>query len=119
MTESVRLDRFLCAARLFKSRTLAQTACEANHVRINGEPARSSSPLRVGDEIRAFSPRGSVVWQVLKLADVTVYDAPLLPAPEFVRRLDLGLNGDANAIIAPISRQEFELVVRAAAAPLN
>ncbi len=69
MTDSVRLDRFLCASRLFKSRTLAQQACEANHVRVNGELARSSHLLRVGDEIRAFSPRGSIVWQVLKLAD--------------------------------------------------
>ena len=69
MAESVRLDRFLCASRLFKSRTLAQVACDANHVRVNGEPARSSHLLRVGDEIRAFSPRGSIVWQVLRLAD--------------------------------------------------
>ncbi|MEO8901310.1 MAG: RNA-binding S4 domain-containing protein [Polyangiaceae bacterium] len=69
MTDTVRLDRFLCASRLFKSRTLAQEACEANHVRVNGEPVRSSYLLRVGDEIRAFSPRGSIVWQVLKLAD--------------------------------------------------
>jgi len=57
--------------------------------------------------------------QVLKLADVTVYDAPLLPAPELVPRLDHGPNGDANAIIAPMSRQDFELVVRAAAASRN
>lgn len=69
MSDSVRLDRFLFASRLFKSRTLAQTACEANHVRVNGEPARSSHALRVGDEIRAFSPRGSIVWEVLQLAE--------------------------------------------------
>ena len=65
----MRLDRFLCASRLFKSRTLAQAACEANHVRVNGEPARSSQLLRVGDEVRAFSPRGMIVWEVLKLAE--------------------------------------------------
>jgi len=65
LNESVRLDRFLFASRLFKSRTLAQAACEANHVQVNGEPARSSHALRVGDEIRAFSPRGSIVWEVL------------------------------------------------------
>jgi ribosome-associated heat shock protein Hsp15 len=69
LSESVRLDRFLFASRLFKSRTLAQTACEANHVQVNGEAARSSHALRVGDEIRAFSPRGSIVWEVLRLAE--------------------------------------------------
>ena len=69
MSDSVRVDRFLCASRLFKSRTLAQAACEANHVRVNGEPVRSSYLLRVGDELRAFSPRGPIIWEVLKLAD--------------------------------------------------
>ena len=38
-------------------------------MRINGELARSSSALRVGDELRAFSPRGPVIWEVLKLAE--------------------------------------------------
>lgn len=69
MSESVRLDRFLFAARLFKSRTLAQTACEGSLVRVNDVPARSSHALRVGDEIRAHSPRGSIVWRVLALAE--------------------------------------------------
>lgn len=69
MTESVRLDRFLCASRLFKSRTLAQAACDANHVQVNGAPARPSHSLRVGDEVRAFSPRGSIVWEVRALAE--------------------------------------------------
>jgi ribosome-associated heat shock protein Hsp15 len=69
VADSVRLDRFLCASRLFKSRTLAQAACEANHVRVNGEPVRSSHPLRVGDELHAFSPRGVVIWEILKLAE--------------------------------------------------
>ena len=65
----MRLDRFLFASRLFKSRTLAQTACDANHVRVNGVPARPSHALRVGDEISAFSPRGNIVWEVLRLAE--------------------------------------------------
>jgi ribosome-associated heat shock protein Hsp15 len=69
VADSVRLDRFLCASRLFKSRTLAQAACEASHVRVNGEPARSSHPLRVGDEVRAHAPRGPVIWHVLELAE--------------------------------------------------
>lgn len=69
MSESVRLDRYLFASRLFKSRTLAQAACEANHVRVNDAPARSSHALRVGDELRAHSPRGSIIWRVLQLSE--------------------------------------------------
>ncbi|HEY2406081.1 MAG TPA: RNA-binding S4 domain-containing protein [Polyangiaceae bacterium] len=69
MSDSVRLDRYLCATRLFKSRTLAQEACDAGHVQVNDAPARSSTALRVGDEVRARSPRGLIIWRVLKLAD--------------------------------------------------
>jgi ribosome-associated heat shock protein Hsp15 len=66
---SVRLDRWLNAARIYGSRTLAQQACDGGHVRINGSPGRSSQPVRVGDEVRALAPRGQVVVKVLTLGD--------------------------------------------------
>jgi ribosome-associated heat shock protein Hsp15 len=72
---SVRLDRWLSAARLFKSRTLAQEACEAGRVEVNGIAARSSHALRVGDEVQARAPRGLLILDVLSLADKR------LPAP--------------------------------------
>lgn len=74
------------------------------HARVDGLVTDGSTLVR---DAQRFA-------QVVKLADVTVYDAPLLPTPDLVRRLDLGMNGEANAIISPISRQDFELVVRAA-----
>jgi len=64
-----RLDRWLCAARVFKSRTLAAKACTAGHVRVNGQPARASHQLRVGDEVRARPPRGELILIVAKLAE--------------------------------------------------
>jgi ribosome-associated heat shock protein Hsp15 len=67
--DSVRIDRWLCAARIFKSRTLAQRACDAGHVCVGERPVRSNHAVRVGDEIRAQAPRGLVVLQVLALAD--------------------------------------------------
>jgi ribosome-associated heat shock protein Hsp15 len=66
---SVRLDRWLSAARLYKSRTLAQEACDAGHVEVNGRAARSSHALRIGDEVQARAPRGLVVLDVLILAE--------------------------------------------------
>jgi len=69
MSESIRIDRWLCAARIFKSRTQAHDACEGGLVRLNGDPARSSHPLRVGDEVRAHCPRGLAILKVLKLAE--------------------------------------------------
>jgi ribosome-associated heat shock protein Hsp15 len=67
--ETVRIDRFLCAARLFKSRTLAHDACEAGHVQVNGEGARASRLVRIGDEIRALAPRGRIVIVVKELEE--------------------------------------------------
>jgi ribosome-associated heat shock protein Hsp15 len=66
---SVRIDRWLCAARIFKSRTLAQKACDVGHVCVGDRRVGSSHAVRVGDEIRAQAPRGLVVLQVLALAD--------------------------------------------------
>jgi ribosome-associated heat shock protein Hsp15 len=67
--DSTRIDRWLCAARIFKSRTLAHDACEAAQVEINGVVVRASRAVRVGDEVRADSPRGLLVLEVAKLAD--------------------------------------------------
>jgi ribosome-associated heat shock protein Hsp15 len=67
--ETVRVDRFLCATRLFKSRTLAHDACEAGHVEVNGETVRASRLVRIGDEIRALAPRGRIVIVVSALEE--------------------------------------------------
>ncbi len=67
--ESVRIDRWLSATRLYKTRSLAQQACVGGLVKINGINVRPSHPVRQGDEVSAESPRGLVVWQVLALAE--------------------------------------------------
>jgi ribosome-associated heat shock protein Hsp15 len=66
---SVRIDRFLVAARIFKTRTHAQEACSGGHVEINGKSAKSSSNVRVGDRVHALAPRGRVVLVVQKLEE--------------------------------------------------
>ena len=47
----MRLDLFLKASRLCSRRTIAQKICEAGRVSINGSPAKSSHPVKPGDEI--------------------------------------------------------------------
>lgn len=49
--EGVRLDKWLWAARLFKTRSLAAEAAAAGRVRVNGIVAKASRELRVGDEL--------------------------------------------------------------------
>lgn len=50
---SVRVDSWLWAVRLTKTRSAATAACRAGHVRINGGRAKAAAAVRVGDEISA------------------------------------------------------------------
>lgn len=66
---TVRVDRWLTAARIYKSRTLAQQAVSGGHVEVNGTSAVPSTPVKVGDRIDARAPRGIVALVVTVLAD--------------------------------------------------
>jgi len=67
--DSVRIDRWLCAARIFKSRTQATAACVAGCVRVNGAVVKASHMVKVTDEIGAEAPRGAVIVDVKVLSD--------------------------------------------------
>lgn len=49
---SARVDSWLWAVRIYKTRSMATTACRAGHVRVGGERVKASHPVRIGDEIR-------------------------------------------------------------------
>ncbi|MGN6427381.1 MAG: RNA-binding S4 domain-containing protein [Leifsonia sp.] len=51
---SVRVDSWAWAVRLFKTRSAASDACKAGHLKVNGDRAKPSQPVKVGDEVRAF-----------------------------------------------------------------
>lgn len=51
--ESVRVDRWLWAVRLFKTRSAATEACRAGHVRVGDAKAKPATPVRVGDVVQA------------------------------------------------------------------
>lgn len=69
----MRVDQFLRASRLVLRRTVAQELCEAGAVEINGVPARSSRPVREGDEIR-IRRRGRLL--VVRVASVPAVRQP-------------------------------------------
>lgn len=50
---SCRVDAWLWAVRLYKTRSAATAACRAGHVRVNGERVKAAQAVRPGDEIRA------------------------------------------------------------------
>jgi len=49
---AVRVDSWMWAVRLVKSRSLATAACRAGHVRVNGDKVKAAQSLRIGDEVR-------------------------------------------------------------------
>ena len=49
---TVRVDAWLWAVRIYKTRSAATTACRAGHVRVNGERAKAAQAVRIGDELR-------------------------------------------------------------------
>ncbi|HEY4267417.1 MAG TPA: RNA-binding S4 domain-containing protein [Galbitalea sp.] len=49
---TARVDSWLWAVRLVKTRSLATAACRAGHVRVNGERAKAAQPVHIGDEVR-------------------------------------------------------------------
>jgi ribosome-associated heat shock protein Hsp15 len=51
--ESTRVDRWLWAVRLTKTRTDAAAACRGGHVRVNDHPAKPATTVSPGDEVRA------------------------------------------------------------------
>jgi ribosome-associated heat shock protein Hsp15 len=53
-TDETRIDRWLCAVRLAKTRPLASRLCEGGHVLVNGSPAKPSTKVRAGDRVEAF-----------------------------------------------------------------
>jgi ribosome-associated heat shock protein Hsp15 len=53
---SVRLDKWLWAARFFKTRTLAAEAIDAGRVEVNGERAKRSRAITAGDKLRIRKP---------------------------------------------------------------
>jgi ribosome-associated heat shock protein Hsp15 len=52
MPDSARVDSWLWAVRIVKSRSLATAACRSGHVKVNGERAKAAQSVRAGDEVR-------------------------------------------------------------------
>ncbi|MFP6664759.1 MAG: RNA-binding S4 domain-containing protein [Deltaproteobacteria bacterium] len=67
--DSVRIDKWLWAARFFKTRTLAQQACTGGHMKVGGRNAKPAHPLRVGERIVGRAPRGDIIVIVTALAE--------------------------------------------------
>jgi ribosome-associated heat shock protein Hsp15 len=66
----VRVDKWLWAARFFKTRSLATRACELGRIAANGQPAKASREIRVGDLLRVKNDTGDFQVEVVHLSDI-------------------------------------------------
>jgi ribosome-associated heat shock protein Hsp15 len=67
---SVRIDKWLWAARFFKTRSLASRACALGRIQSNDQPAKASRDVRIGDVLRVTNEGGEFQVEVLSLRDV-------------------------------------------------
>ncbi len=65
-----RIDKWLWAARFFKTRAIAVKACDLNRVRSNGQLAKPAREVKVGDLLEITNDSGLYNIQVLKLSEV-------------------------------------------------
>ena len=65
----MRLDKYLKVSRLIKRRTVANEACDAGRVLLNGKPARASAPVKAGDEIEIQFGTRTVRVEVLDVQE--------------------------------------------------
>ena len=67
---AVRIDKWLWAARFFKTRALASRACDIGRVQFNNQPAKPAREVRPGDMLRVTNEGGDFHVEVLLLGEV-------------------------------------------------
>ena len=66
----MRIDKWLWAARFFKTRSLAARACELGRIESNGQQAKAAREVRAGDMLRVKNDSGDFHVEVLLLTDM-------------------------------------------------
>ena len=67
---SVRVDKWLWAARFFRTRSLAARACDLGRIEANGQPAKAAREVRVGDLLQVKNDGGDFQVEVLALSEM-------------------------------------------------
>lgn len=65
----VRMDKWLWAARFFKTRALAARACDLGRIDSNGQPAKAARDVRAGDLLRIKNDGGDFQVEVILLSE--------------------------------------------------
>lgn len=117
---SVRLDKWLQVARMFKTRTQATRACSASRVRVNGQIAKPHRPLAVGDRIEFAHGAWDRILEVVELRDKTLpkaeaarvyldHSPPRPPVEERPRRGPSRTSGRESGLGRPTKKERRDL----------
>ena len=66
--DSLRIDKYLWAVRIFKTRSEATDACNGNKVRLGGVPAKPGKAVKIGDVIEVHKGPATLTYKVLQLS---------------------------------------------------
>ena len=97
----VRMDKWLWAARFFKTRSLAARACELGRIQAHGQQAKASREVRVGDLLQVKNDSGEFQVEVLLLSEIrgpAVIAQTLYRETEASRELRLKLAEERKAM---------------------
>ena len=90
--EKLRLDKYLWAIRLFKTRSLASDACEKGKIKYNGDPAKASKNVHVDDEyeVKTEAKRwrikvAGLLYNRVQYSEAIKYYIDITPAEEIER----------------------------------
>ena len=82
VVEETRVDKWLWAVRLYKTRTLATDAVRGGHVKVNGAPAKPATAVKVGDRVEAHAHDRRRILEVARIIEKRV--GPALAAEAVV-----------------------------------
>jgi ribosome-associated heat shock protein Hsp15 len=100
---AVRIDKWLWAARFFKTRSLASHACELGRIEANSQQAKASREVRVGDHLRIKNESGEFQVEVLVVSEMRGPSAvaqTLFRESDASRELRLKLAEERKAMMA-------------------
>lgn len=83
--ERIRIDKWLWAARFFKTRSLATHACELGRIEANGQTVKASREVRAGDMLRVKNEGGLFHVEVLGITEIR---GPALAAQQLYRETE-------------------------------
>jgi len=102
--DTVRIDKWLWAARFFKTRALASKACDLGRILWNSREAKPSRDVRVGDMLRVKNEGGEFEIEVLALTEMR---GPAAVAQTLYRETEQGKEARLKAAAERKAMQEF------------